>query len=285
VKVLLALLATVVGTAGIGGKAPPRADLAVTLKGAADAVGVGKTISYTVRVRNAGPARATGVRVTAALPAGMELVSVTGKGCANAGSRAACKVGSLRRGTTTTVEFEAKATAVGAATVTATVSAKTVDPRRRNNASKQTTTVAGHDTVQGHGVRPVFGPAGQAGFRVSVDVDALSDFNGEDASGTFATSYPNGNPELRGRVVCLTVAGNRAMVGGIVESASGEGSSANPPGSGVLFAITDNGEPGAGRDTEVSYIGVENANSCALQDNGQELLLTDGNFTVHDEQP
>jgi hypothetical protein len=120
---------------------------------------------------------------------------------------------------------------------------------------------------------------------VSVDVDASSAFDGSDAQGTFATQYPRGDPYLRGHVVCLTVQGNRAMVGGIVDTVAGSNPAANPVGSGVLFAITDNGSPGASRDTEVSYLDVENARSCAIQDSGQEIALKDGDLAVHDEHP
>ena len=262
-----------------------RADLAVRLAETPDPVGIGRAVTYTLTVTNAGPSRASAPILAMALPSGAEVGSVIGRSCASGGGKVTCKLPSLRKGARVVVKIEAKATAVGSLAASATVSAKTSDPRRRNNSATQTTRVLGLDTVTGHGARPVFNPFGPSPFRVSVDIDASSAFDGTDAAGTFATRYPNGDPDLRGRVVCLTVSGNRAMIGGIVESASGSNPGANPPGSGVLLAVTDNGEPGPGQDTEISYLGVENARSCAIQEAGSELALTEGNFTVHDERP
>jgi uncharacterized repeat protein (TIGR01451 family) len=239
---------------------------------------VGNTLTYTVTVRNAGPKPATGVNVRFVLPAGA-LVESTSRPCTPNDSGMQCRLGSIRKRAKAVLTVDAKATTTGTLSASARVSAKTRDPRRQNNTSAQTTKVAGMDTVTGHGVRPAFqAPT----VSVTIDVEAASAFNGENASGTFATRYFRGDPDLRGRVVCLTVAGKRAMVGGVVESSN---SAVTPVGSGVLFAITDNGDPGVGRDTEVSYLGVEDPNSCPLPEVSQEIALSDGNFAVHDEQP
>ena len=281
----VAVAAAAVGLAASAPAAKVAADLSVRLADAPDPVGVDKSVTYAVTAGNAGPARATGVALTLRLPAELVVRAVAGRSCTSTGDKVTCKLGALRKGARVVVKIEARAATVGTASVSATISSKTADPRRRNNSATQATRVLGRDTVAGHGVRPVFNPFGPSPFRVSVDLDAASAFDGSDAAGTFATRYPNGDPDLRGRVVCLTVRGNRAMVGGVVESVSGSNPGATPVGSGVLFAVTDNGEPGPGRDTQVSYLGVENPNSCAVQENAMEFALTEGNFTVHDEQP
>jgi uncharacterized repeat protein (TIGR01451 family) len=259
-------------------KARPGADLAVALTDAPDPVGVGKTVTYTITVKNAGPGRATGVAVTAVLPTGLELESASNP-CASVGSSVVCKLGTIRKRSKSMVRVIAKATTPGSLSPSAKVTAKTADPHRRNNSASQTTKIAGLDSVKGAGVRPAFQTPTLA---VTVEVDAISAFNGEDASGTFATRYGQSALILRGRVVCLTIAGNRAMVGGVVETSN---TPVNPVGSGVLLAFTDNGEPGAGRDTEVSYLGIEDPRTCALGDPTREIALTEGNFIVHDEQP
>jgi uncharacterized repeat protein (TIGR01451 family) len=278
-KVILALVAGVALTAGFGGKTPAKADVSLTVVGAPDPLGIGKTAVYTITVRNSGPARATGVLVRATFPTGLEVASQSGSACSDSRTAITCRLGTLRKGARVTIKVAAKAVELGTLTVSVRASAKTADPRRRNNAGTVTTRVAGNDTVNGHGVRPLFG---NTFVSVSVDVDAVSAFNGEDAAGTFSTRYGQGYLELRGQVVCLVVAGNRAMVGGIVETSN---SSQNPPGSGVLLGFTDNGQPGAGRDTQVSYLTVENPRSCALEDQTREHVLTAGDFVVHDEQP
>jgi hypothetical protein len=109
--------------------------------------------------------------------------------------------------------------------------------------------------------------------------------------GTFLTRYPVGawfqsGLEVRGEVVCLTVAGNRASVGGVVQE-SNDGRW--PAGTGVWLAITDNGQPGAGRDTQLTYMGSEvNPRICTIpvqQNEFPEAVLADGDFVVHDERP
>src|SRR6266545_3974931 len=131
--------------------------------------------------------------------------------------------------------------------------------------------------IRGTGVRPTAG--GGPRPPVTIEVDAISGPHGDDPTGTFWTKYPSF--ELRGRVVCLTISGNRASVGGIVEQTSS--SATNPVGSTVHLGITDNGEPGAGRDLEVTYLQMQAAEICPvpLQET-PEILLIDGNFVVHD---
>jgi hypothetical protein len=137
--------------------------------------------------------------------------------------------------------------------------------------------VLGLDTVRGHAVRPVVTGATEA---VTIDLDASSAHDGTRAAGTFAMRYPNGDPEVRGRVVCLAVSGNKAMVGGVVQSASGSGSSDIPVGSRVLLSITDGGD----RDSELTLF-VLISLGCGVQDAIPEVPLSEGNFEIHDEAP
>jgi uncharacterized protein DUF11 len=289
VLIALLLVATVAAGGTIAAAKPrPAADLSVAIAAAADPVGVGQTAEWTVTVANRGPSRATSVVLALRTAGGAESVAASGPACGSTGATTVtCRLEALRKGARVAVALQAKATATDSLTTSASVSTKTRDPHRGNNAASHPIRVLGPDSVQGHGVRPTYRPGGGSPFRVSVDVDATSAFDGTDATGTFATLYPNGDPELRGHVICLTVAGNRAMLGGIIDFASGSNVALTPPGSGVLLSITDNGDPGVGHDTEVSYIGtpVDDARLCKLGDQSLELPLTDGNFAVHDEQP
>jgi hypothetical protein len=55
----------------------------------------------------------------------------------------------------------------------------------------------------------------------------------------------------------------------------------------VLLAFTDNGEPGVGLDTQVTYPTAENPTVCPvpLFEYQPELPLIDGNYVVRDVQP
>jgi hypothetical protein len=136
--------------------------------------------------------------------------------------------------------------------------------------------------------------AGQRLFRtnappVHVEIDARSGSTGKNPSGSFLMRYPVGawlqsGLELRGDVVCLTVRGNRASVGAVIRQSN---SDLLPAGTGAWLAVTDNGQPGAGKDTQLSYLGSEvNPQVCTIPVQANEfpeIVLTGGDFVVHDE--
>ena len=98
-------------------------------------------VTYTITVRNAGPATATGVTLTDALPAGFAI----GSAVPSQGSCAAatCVLGTLAPGTFATITLVATTTEPGVFTNVATVSAIEPDPLPANNiANQDTTTVA-----------------------------------------------------------------------------------------------------------------------------------------------
>jgi hypothetical protein len=172
----------------------------------------------------------------------------------------------------------------GTISLVAVVSSTTVDPRNGNNRASQATRVLDIHTVQGRGVRSTGGDAGYP--TVTTEIDAKADPTTRTVTGTFSIQYaaisasPARGSDLRGRVVCLSVEGNKAMAGGVVESSN---STTYPVGSAVRIALTDNGDPGAGvRDTSTAFLGGEP--TCALEA-VPELPLIDGNFVVHDGEP
>lgn len=173
--------------------------------------------------------------------------------------------------------------ALGVVSLRAVVSSATADSKRRNNSVLQTTRVVGLDSVQGRGIRSTMGDAGRP--IVTTEIDARRDPTADSVSGSFLLQYdsssrsPARGSDLRGRVVCLAVTVNRALVGGVVESSN---TSAYPAGAGVQLAFTDNGEPGAGRDTATAFIAVEP--TCAFEP-GVELPLIEGNYVIRDGEP
>jgi hypothetical protein len=246
---------------GLGGTATsavkPAADLKIAVLDAPDPASVGGKVTYTVTVRNAGPAVAK--RIVLTTPSGRR------------------KLGSLRRGAQTVVRVVVTPTETGTTSFRAGVTAATRDPRRANNSASATTRVLGRDTVTGHGARPVY-QSGDPQLTATIDLDANSAYDGSGPTGTFVTRYPGGDPDVSGHVVCLAVSGNQAMVGGIIDRSSGPNATLTPPGTAVLFAITDKGD----RDTELTFF-VLVSQGCGVQDAIPEIPLTEGNFVVHDE--
>lgn len=139
---------------GSGSAAPTpagSADLRITKSDSPDPVTVGSTLTYTIRVDNAGPNEATGVVVTDQLPKGVDVVSATatqGK-CAAKGQKVTCELGSISFGTgpsysgSPTVTIAVIPRKEGTITNTATVKGNQNDPVSGNNKATATTRVVG----------------------------------------------------------------------------------------------------------------------------------------------
>jgi hypothetical protein len=275
-------------TAGAAAAPSPAADVAVSAIESQDPVLVDGALTYTVRVTNLGPRRATRVRLALVLsgPAALAARPAARPGsCTVQGDdRAVCALGALANKRKASVVVVVDPAELGTVSLSATVSTASVDRRRRNNRATQTTRVLGLDTVQGRGVRSTAGDAGYP--TVTTEIDGRGDPTaGGRASGTFSVQYaaisasPARGSDLRGRVVCVAVDVNRATVGGVVESSN---SGVYPAGTAVRFAITDNGEPGAGRDSLIGFLGGEP--TCAPQP-AEEQPLIEGDFVVRDGSP
>jgi hypothetical protein len=262
----------------------PAPDLRVTVSGSPAANRVGGTFAYEVQVANRGRRAAMSVALTVNAGAHVESASTSTGLCSPPTERAVrCQLGSLAPRAQAAIAIVIRATAIGQVDVRAQATSRTRDSRPRDNAATATSRVTEPDSVRGRGTRPTAGP----GVRppVEVEVDAFSGPAGNDPAGTFWTRYPTGTPEFRGRVVCLTVSGTRASVGGVIEQSNDPN---NPPGTGILFAFIDNGDSGAGRDATVTYFNRElNPMQCPIPlfRDGDEITLTSGNFTVTDVQP
>ncbi|HZC28764.1 MAG TPA: hypothetical protein VE269_03410 [Gaiellaceae bacterium] len=260
----------------------PAPDLRVNVAAAPEANRVGGVFTYDVVVRNVGRRRAPRVRVSADGP-GDAVSATTSTGTCTAAQgalHASCDLGTVERGGKAMVTIVAGAAALGPLSLSVRAVSSVRDARPKDDATTITTSVTEPDAVKGVGVRAAFG--GGQRPAVTNEVDAISGPTGADPTGTFRVVYPTF--ELRGRVVCLTVVGNRASVGGIVEQSN---ESQYPAGHAIQLAFTDNGDPGAGKDTQVTYPGIENASPCPvpLFADQPELPLTEGNYVVRDVQP
>lgn len=115
------------------------------------------------------------------------------------------------------------------------------------------------------------------GGEVQVVVDAWSQPNGDHPRGLFRVEVTSsqGRVTISGRVVCLTVSGNRATVGGVVEQST---TSLAPVASGYRIHLTDHGSPGAGRDSNRN-VGYAKSVPCPLED-GDEIVIAEGEVAV-----
>jgi uncharacterized repeat protein (TIGR01451 family) len=140
--------ALLVAAAALGQAPQPGADVQVTKTDRPDPVTAGSTITYTVTVRNNGPDRATGVRVTDAVPAGTTFVSANASqgNCAGT-TTVTCNLGALDNGETATITMVVRPRAPGTIRNTARAEASQADPVAANNVASETTTVNPRPTV------------------------------------------------------------------------------------------------------------------------------------------
>ena len=114
-------------------------------------------------------------------------------------------------------------------------------------------------------------------------LNAKSDPDGNDPHGSFflrQEPFVTGALDVRGSVTCLDVTGNRAWVGLVVEESTG--TFPLPEGSGLIFEIVDNGEPGDA-DRAVGQLSPTPPRRCRVD--FAEWEITRGNITVHDATP
>jgi hypothetical protein len=132
---------------------------------------------------------------------------------------------------------------------------------------------AGSDVLVGAGKR-----LNLAGDPTLLFVFARSGPNGEDASGKYWLKRQLATGETvshRGTVDCLTVEGNRADAGAIVEASSVPGTEV---GSRFRIQVTDNGNA----DTNLNVIAIPpEETECPIFNDPPEVPI-DGNFVVHE---
>jgi uncharacterized repeat protein (TIGR01451 family) len=132
------------GTAFVRYTTPePEADLSLTKSASVANTTVGGSITYTIKVTNAGPSAAGNVTVSDPLPANVSLVSSTAtQGSCTGSSTVSCNLGTLESGASATLTLTVTANAAGTAANTASVEGDVVDPNPANNSASASTVIA-----------------------------------------------------------------------------------------------------------------------------------------------
>ncbi len=118
-------------------------DLSVSVT-ASGGTTTGTSTTYTATVSNTGPAPATNVALTAALPSTGRLTSAaSATGSCSTSNGMTCNLGNIASGSSATVTFTVLQTNAGSGTLTATVSGSELDPTSANNQGSATVTVMG----------------------------------------------------------------------------------------------------------------------------------------------
>jgi uncharacterized repeat protein (TIGR01451 family) len=121
----------------------PSADLDLSKLDSPDPVSVGDELTYSLVVRNRGPAKATGVTLTDPLPVGLSVVFVssTQGDCAVEGALVTCDLGTVNQNGVATVTLVVRPLGPGTLTNTASVTSPVGDPVTTNNTAQQVTQV------------------------------------------------------------------------------------------------------------------------------------------------
>jgi uncharacterized repeat protein (TIGR01451 family) len=150
---------------------PGSADLVVAKSGSPNPIAQGQTLTYTIPVRNDGPAVATALTLTDTLPAGLTFVDAAANqgSCGFSSGTITCNLGTLSAGATASVTIRAVPQQAGTRVNSATATAAEPDPSP-GDATGTTTTV-----VQAVGASiPIASPAALALLAVGLGLAAIA---------------------------------------------------------------------------------------------------------------
>ena len=122
------------------------ADLSLNLSDSPDPVATGATLTYSIKVHNAGPDAATNTSVTNSLPGGVSFLTASASGggtCKKTGNKIVCDLGTVTTTADRTISIKAAVTKKsGSITDSASVGSDVTDPSPANNLDSETTTIA-----------------------------------------------------------------------------------------------------------------------------------------------
>ena len=122
--------------------APGSADLVVSKSGSPNPIAQGQILTYTILVRNDGPAVATALTLTDTLPAGLTFVdSTASQGSCSSSGTVTCNLGTLAAGATASVTIRAIPRQTGTRVNSATATAAEPDPSPGDATGTTTTLV------------------------------------------------------------------------------------------------------------------------------------------------
>jgi Domain of unknown function DUF11 len=216
----------------------------------------GGSMTYSLTATNVGRSRATAVDVRVYGVSGdasvLAVVSSSDLSCSHRDEFSVdCSITAIAPRAQASVEISARATRLGTIRVAASALWH-VGARVRERRAGISTAVLTPDSVHAVASRLI---GGNAQSPQQLTLDAISAPHGQDPAGTFTLKSHwadvGFDEEVSGRVTCLNVAGNVAVVGVMIDNANSNipPQPDSTPVTHLLFLLVDNGFPGAGRDT------------------------------------
>lgn len=170
------------------------ADLSIIATTTPNPVSIYGQVNYNLSVRNLGPSNASGVVLSAPLPAGITFISAS-SGCTGV-STVTCNIGNLASGTSTNLIITVATTATGSFSSIITVTGNDFDPDIANNNAIVTTTVT------------------QGSQTITVTTAAP-------ASAIYGSTFTVAATSSSGLPVAITATGGCSIAGGTVTMTSG----------------------------------------------------------------
>jgi hypothetical protein len=185
-----------------------------------------------------------------------------------------CQTAALAPRASTRIELKTQAITLGSLRLRATASTYTREVTSRNNGAAVATPVRTPDSVH------VAARVDRERFPIELVIDGISGPRGQHPEGTYMLDWQGRGS---GRVTCLGVSGNTAVVGVLIEDPATPLAPGATPTRGLWFVLTDNGSPGTGRDTLTFGGGPLPSYTCpAPAVTGTELAITSGEITIVD---
>jgi uncharacterized repeat protein (TIGR01451 family) len=205
--VVLGFVPALVG-GGASAQAAARADMAIaSVSDYPDPVFTNQSVGYTVSVGNLGPAQATGVEVSSALPSGVRFEpDQSNPACAESGGIVTCSFASWDANAAGLIRITVTPSTAGVLQLTFTVTATERDPDLSNNSQTETTTVVQPAEADVSLNLPA-SVQGYAGQNIFLDFEVGNAGPAPATGGTVTLQFPPGLSPSYGGGVCTDTGG------------------------------------------------------------------------------